>query len=84
MAINTTPRYSAGMIYLKLRMAEHLINHKRPDWLHVEVGLQVRLRKRKKVPISERQPLEWPQQANQVWSMSFVFDRTAGYVPSSV
>ncbi|HDS1517198.1 TPA: IS3 family transposase, partial [Stenotrophomonas maltophilia] len=32
---------------------------------------------RKKVPIGERQPLLRPSAANEVWSMDFVFDRTA-------
>jgi len=40
-----------------------------------EQKLQVRRRKRKKVPIGERQPLTRPDQPNQVWSMDFVFDR---------
>jgi putative transposase len=70
-------RYGAGMIYLKLRQAGHRINHKRVERLYAEAGLQVRRRKRKKVPVSDRQPLGRPQQANQVWSMDFVFDRTA-------
>lgn len=39
--------------------------------------LQVRRRKRKKVPVSERQPLVRPRTANEVWLMDFVFDRTA-------
>lgn len=34
-------------------------------------------RKRKKVPVADRHPLARPQRANQVWSMDFVFDRTA-------
>lgn len=33
--------------------------------------------RRKKVPVSDRQPLGRPQTANHVWSMDFVFDRTA-------
>lgn len=70
-------RYGAGMIYLKLRQAGEIVNHKRVDRLYAEAGLQVRRRKRKKVPISERHPLERPLAANQVWSMDFVFDRTA-------
>lgn len=70
-------RYGAGMIYLKLRQAGQQINHKRVERLYAEAGLQVRRRKRKKVPLSERQPLGRPQQANLVWSMDFVFDRTA-------
>ncbi|MBD8881031.1 transposase, partial [Rhodanobacter sp. 7MK24] len=39
--------------------------------------LQVRRRKRKKVPVSERQPLVRPSAPNEVWSMDFVFDCTA-------
>jgi hypothetical protein len=37
----------------------------------------VRRRQRKKVPIAERQPLTRPKAANEVWSMDFVFDRSA-------
>lgn len=70
-------RYGAGMIYLKLRQRGLLVNHKRVERLYTEAGLQVRRRKRKKVPIGERQPLERPEQANEVWSMDFVFDRSA-------
>ena len=70
-------RYGAGMIYLKLRQAGHLVNHKRIDRLYAEAGLQVRRRRRKKVQVADRHPLERPQLANRVWSMDFVFDRTA-------
>ena len=65
------------MIYLKLRQAGVLANHKRVDRLYAEARLQVRRRKRKKIPVGDRQPLLRPQAANQVWSMDFVFDRTA-------
>lgn len=70
-------RYGSGMIYLKLRQSGQQINHKRVERLYAETGLQVRRRRRKKVPVSDRQPLGRPQAANQVWSMDFVFDRTA-------
>lgn len=70
-------RYGAGMIYLKLRQAGEIVNHKRVDRLYAEAGLQVRRRKRKKIPAADRHPLERPLAANQVWSMDFVFDRTA-------
>lgn len=70
-------RYGSGMIYLKLRQAGELVNHKRVERLYAEAGLQVKRRKRKKIPISERQPLTRPVAANQVWSMDFVFDRSA-------
>ncbi len=70
-------RYGAGMIYLKLRQAGQSVNHKRVERLYAEAGLQVRRRRRKKVPVADRQPLGRPQRANQIWSMDFVFDRTA-------
>jgi len=70
-------RYGAGMIYLKLRQEGLRVNHKRVDRLYAEAGLQVRRRRRKKVPLTDRCPLARPVAANQVWSMDFVFDRTA-------
>ena len=69
-------RYGVGMIHLKLRQAGLLVNYKRVERLYQEAKLQVRRRKRKKVPVGERQPLLRPTAANQVWSMDFVFDRT--------
>jgi transposase InsO family protein len=70
-------RYGAEMIYLKLRQAGELVNHKRVERLYALEKLQVRRRRRKKIPMSERQPLVRPGAANEVWSMDFVFDRVA-------
>jgi putative transposase len=70
-------RYGAGLIYLKLRQEGRLVNHKRVDRLYAEARLQVRRRRRKKVPLADRQPLVRPQTPNEVWSADFVFDRTA-------
>jgi putative transposase len=65
------------MIYLKLRQEGQPVNHKRVEQLYQEARLQVRRRKRKKVRLAERQPLIRPTKANEVWSIDFVFDRTA-------
>jgi transposase InsO family protein len=65
------------MIYLKLRQAGNLVNYKRVERLYALERLQVKRRRRKKIPISERQPLIRPGAANEVWSMDFVFDRVA-------
>ena len=46
--------YGAGMIYLKLRQAGEPANHKRVDRLYAEARLQVKRRRRKKVPIASR------------------------------
>ena len=70
-------RYGAAMIYLKLRQAGELVNHKRVERLYALEKLQVRRRRRKKIPVSERQPLIRPGAANEVWSSDFVFDRIA-------
>jgi len=70
-------RYGAEMIYLKLRQAGHVVNHKRVERLYALEKLQVRRRRRKKIPPSDRQPLIRPGHANEVWSMDFVFDRVA-------
>ena len=58
-------RYGAGMIYLKLRQAGIVVNHKRVDRLYAEAALQVRRRKRKKIPAAEPLPLERPRTAHQ-------------------
>jgi transposase InsO family protein len=70
-------RYGAGMIYLKLRQEGRRVNHKRVDRLYAEARLQVKRRRRKKVPVADRQPLVRPTRPNDVWSADFVFDRTA-------
>ena len=70
-------RYGVGMIHLKLRQAGELINYKRVERLYALEKLHIRRRRRKKIPMSDRQPLVRPGQANEIWSMDFVFDRIA-------
>ena len=43
-------RCGAGLIYLKLRQKGRTVNHKRVDRLYAEARLQVKRRRRKKVP----------------------------------
>jgi transposase InsO family protein len=70
-------RYGVEMIHLKLRQAGQLVNYKRVERLYRLEKLQIRRRRRKKIPVAERQPLIRPGAANEVWSMDFVFDRVA-------
>ena len=72
-------RYGAGMIYLKLRQEGMIVNHKRVERLYSQEDLKLKRRKRKKVPVTDRQPLLRPDTANEVWSMDFVFDRSADH-----
>ena len=70
-------RYGVGMIHLKLRQAGEIVNYKRVERLYALEKLHIRRRRRKKIPVADRQPLVRPGQANEVWSMDFVFDRAA-------
>ena len=70
-------RHGYRMIHLRLRLAGLLVNVKRVRRLYREAQLMVKSRKRKKVPLADRQPLVRPSGANEVWSMDFVFDRIA-------
>lgn len=70
-------RHGYRMIHLRLRLAGWQVNVKRVRRLYREAQLMVKSRKRKKVPLADRQPLVRPGSANEVWSMDFVFDRVA-------
>ena len=70
-------RYGVGMIHLKLQQAGEHVNYKRVERLYRLEQLHIRRRRRKKIPVSDRQPLIRPGRANEVWSMDFVFDRAA-------
>jgi putative transposase len=70
-------RYGVGMIHLKLRQAGEAVNYKRVERLYRLENLYIRRRRRKKIPVADRQPLMRPGRANEVWSMDFVFDRIA-------
>ena len=70
-------RYGAGMIELKLRQYGLVVNRKRVERLYSDAELQVCKRKCERGSMGERQPLTHPGAANEVWSMDFVFDRSA-------
>jgi putative transposase len=67
-------RYGVGMIHLKLRQAGEIVNYKRVERLYGLEKLRIRRRRRKKIPVWQRQPLVRPGQANEMWSVDFVFD----------
>lgn len=55
-------RYGVGVSDLKLRQEGLLVSHKRVERLYTEERLQVRRRRRKKVPLAHWQPLIRPTQ----------------------
>lgn len=70
-------RHGYRMLHSRLRIDGWAINVKRTYRLYREEGLMVRKRRRKKLPVPERQPLVRPMQPDEVWSMDFVFDELA-------
>lgn len=70
-------RFGYRRLHILLRREGIEVNHKRVYRLYSDADLAVRKRKRRKGLTVERQPLELPAQANQVWSMDFVMDATA-------
>jgi len=70
-------RHGYRMIHLRLRHEGWQVNLKRVRRLYRLEKLLVRSRKRKKVPMADRQPLVRPMSTNEVWSADFVFDRLA-------
>jgi putative transposase len=70
-------RHGYRMLHARLLQEGNRINVKRTYRLYTLEGLTVRKRRRKKLPVAEREPLTRPEQPNEVWSMDFVFDELA-------
>ena len=69
-----------AMIYLKLRQAGELVNHKRVDGCMRLEKLHIRRRRRKKIPVADRQPLVRPDRPTRCgrWtSCSIAWPRAA-------
>lgn len=67
-------RFGYRRLHLLLDREGHRVNHKRVYRLYRQAGLAVRRRGRRARIAVERQPLVLPVQANDTWSMDFVFD----------
>ena len=65
------------MLHNRLRMEGWDSNVKRIYRIYREESLMVRQREKRKLSVSERQPLTCPQAPNEIWSMDFIFDELA-------
>ena len=70
-------RFGYRRIHDLLRPEFPKVNHKRVYRLYCAAKLAVRKRKKVKLPMNERVPLQIAQNVNEVWSMDFVSDSLA-------
>lgn len=71
------PRYGYLILHAMLRAEGLVINHKKTYRIYIEERLQVRVRKRKRLPKGSRRPLMLPVRRNQRWSLDFMSDQLA-------
>ncbi len=70
-------RYGYLRLHAMLRREGLVVNHKRTYRLYTDEGLQVRTRKRRKLPRRDRVAPQVPERPMQRWSMDFVGDQLA-------
>lgn len=70
-------RYGYLRLHAMLRREGLIVNHKRTYRLYTEHGLQVRTKKRRKLPRRDRVAPQVPDRPMQRWSMDFVSDQLA-------
>ncbi len=70
-------RYGYLRLHAMLRREGLVVNHKRTYRLYTDQGLQVRTRKRRKLPRRDRVAPQVPERPMKRWSMDFVGDQLA-------
>ncbi len=67
-------RWGFGTSYSWMRNHGHADNHKRVHRIYCEMGLNLRIKPKKRLPSRNPEPLAEPQQSNDIWSMDFMCD----------
>ena len=68
------PRWGFKKMYDYLRNQGHGWNHKRVHRVYRELGLNIRVKPKKRLPSREAKPLFQPEAANISWSLDFMSD----------
>lgn len=68
------PRYGFKKMYHTLRSQGKNWNHKKVYRVYKELGLHLTRKKKRRLPVRERQKISLPSAVNQVWSMDFMSD----------
>ena len=75
------PRWGFKKMYQYLKNQGQPWNHKRVHRVYVELGLHLRSKTKKRLPVRAPQPLEVPAAANVTWSLDFMHDSLANGRP---
>lgn len=68
------PRWFFWMMHHRLRNCNHVWIHKRVYRIYTEMGLNLRRKRKKRLPARIMEPLLQPIQPNITWSMDFMHD----------
>lgn len=72
------PRYGFPMLFKLIRQMKHAWNHKRVRRVYREMGLNLKQRKKKRLPARVKQPLSVPAGPNESGSADFMSDQLRG------
>ena len=71
------PRWGFKKMYDYLKNEGHAWNHKKVRRIYREIGLNLRVKPKKRLPNRNPQPLIVPEEANVSWSLDFMSDSLA-------
>ena len=71
------PRWGFQKMYAYLKNQGHSWNHKRVRRIYRALGLNLRVKPKKRLPVRDPQPLVAPKEANFSWSLDFMHDSLA-------
>jgi len=72
--IEKHPAIGFWQSYHRIRRLNFIWNHKRVYNVYTQMGLNIRRRARKRLPVRVKQALFQPEHINQVWSIDFMSD----------
>jgi putative transposase len=68
------PRWGFWKLYQLLRGQGYGYNHKRVLRVYRQLGLNLRVKPKKRLPSRQPRPLKQPDHPNEVWSFDFMYD----------